>query len=179
VTGAQARRFAARLMRVCVPTLLWAFIIITAPMFASKLHQDNRAAQEDFAVYYYSALEMRHGVNPYTTDFTQMARASGLNIHGMKRGTDPPTFVTLFETLSRLPLWTAYWIWQSASLACLATALLLLLGRGSGSGASVVSDLGGCDPILSSDRLGLLVWAEQASNSAAASADNAMDGRST
>lgn len=133
-TGAPGRRFGSTLVRAGVPTLLWTFIIIAAPVFVSKLHQDNRAVQEDFALYYFAAVEMRQGVNPYTTDITRTAQASGLNIHAISHSNEPPAFlVFLMEPLCHLPIRTAYWIWQGANLLCFVIAMRLLLGPAAGS----------------------------------------------
>ncbi len=74
---------------------------------------------------------MRRGINPYTTDLTQTARANGFDIHGIALSTDPPTFDLIFKALTYLPLHTAYCLWQAINLACMAAAILLLIGPGS------------------------------------------------
>jgi hypothetical protein len=113
--------------------VLWTLVGIAAPAFVSKIQHDNRATQEDFAVYYFLGQELRHGINPYTAKITTQSRLDGLNIHGITHGTDPPTFLAfLIEPLSGLPLHTAYWIWQALNLACLCVAIYLLIGPGSG-----------------------------------------------
>jgi len=120
-------------LRIGLPALLWTIIGIAAPAFVSKIQYDNRATQEDFAVYYFLGQELRHGINPYTARITMQSRVDGLNIHGITHGTDPPTFLGfLIEPLSGLPLHTAYWIWQTANLTCLCVAIYLLIGPGSG-----------------------------------------------
>jgi hypothetical protein len=91
------------------------------------LHSAHRAEQEDFAVYYVLGEELRHGVNPYTTLFVTRAKQEGFTIHDIRRGTDPPTFLTIFVFLSRMPLLSAYAVWLLINLACLAIALFLLL----------------------------------------------------
>jgi Glycosyltransferase family 87 len=130
------------ILRVCLPALLWTVIGISAPVFISQIHHGDRAIQEDFAVYYFSALEMRHGLNPYTTNFARPARASGLDIHGIAICTDPPTFVAIFEALTYLPLRRAYFLWQAINLTCMAAAILLLIGPGSGLRVSTAFTLG-------------------------------------
>jgi Glycosyltransferase family 87 len=113
--------------------VLWTLVGIATPAFVSKIQHDNRATQEDFAVYYFLGQELRHGINPYATKITRQSRLDGLNIHGITHGTDPPTFLAfLIEPLSGLPLYTAYWIWQAVNLACLCVAIYLLIGPGSG-----------------------------------------------
>ena len=127
------RGLAGRILRICVPALLWTIVGIAAPVFVTVMHRSDRATQEDFAVYYFEAQEMRHNINPYTTDFGLMPRSRGLNIHGIRRGNDPPTFIAfLFVPLTHVPLRTAYWIWQTLNAACLFGALYLLLGHDTG-----------------------------------------------
>ncbi len=131
MTATPGSGFVARFVHLGVPTLLWTFIIIAAPTFVMILGHQRRAEQEDFAAYYYAALEIRHTVNPYTTDLTQEARASGLNIHAISHSNEPPTFLAfLIGPLTHLPLQRAYWIWQTVSLICFVTAMLLLLRPG-------------------------------------------------
>ena len=127
-----AHGLAARVMRICLPVFLWTIVVIATPAFVNQISRQDRASQEDFAVYYFSALEMRNGINPYTTNFAQNARTSGFAIHSIEICTDPPTFVAVFEILTYFPLHTAYLLWQTLNLACLVGALLLLLGPGSG-----------------------------------------------
>jgi hypothetical protein len=119
-------------LRICVPALLWTVVAIAGPVFISQIRRSDRAIQEDFAVYYFSAYEMRRGINPYTTNFAQTARASGFNIHAIALSTDPPTFVAAFAPLTRLPLRTAYLFWQTINFACMVTAIIVLIGPGSG-----------------------------------------------
>jgi hypothetical protein len=145
--SATANRFSirgstGRVLRILIPTLLWSVIGIAAPTFINQVRHHDRALQEDFAVYYFSALEMRRGINPYTTNLTQTARASGFDIHAIALSTDPPTFVASFEALTYLPLRTAYLIWQALNLACLVTAVFLLIGAGSGLNVSTAFILG-------------------------------------
>jgi hypothetical protein len=116
------------ILRLCLPALLWTIVGIAAPAFVNQMRHQDRAIQEDFAVYYFSALEMRLGINPYTTNFAQTARARGFDIHAIARSTDPPTFVVLFEPLTYLPPRSAYWFWQAINFACLAASVLLLIG---------------------------------------------------
>jgi energy-converting hydrogenase Eha subunit E len=145
--SAAANRFSprgstGRVLRIVIPTLLWTIVAIAAPTFVNQIRHRDRALQEDFAVYYFSALEMRRGINPYTTNLTDTARASGFDIHAIALSTDPPTFVACFEALTYLPLRTAYLIWQALNLACLVIAVFLLIGAGSGLTPSAALTLG-------------------------------------
>lgn len=127
------RRLIGVALRIGLPALLWTIIAIAAPVFVNQIRNQDRAIQEDFALYYFSALELRNGINPYTTDFTRAAQASGLNIHAISHSNEPPTFlVFLIEPLTHLPIRTAYLIWQATNLSCFAIAMVLLLGRGTG-----------------------------------------------
>ena len=140
--GASERSLTGLILRICVPALLWTVVGIAAPVFVNQIWHQDRATQEDFAVYYFSALEMRHGVNPYTTNFAQTARAGGFDIHAIALSTDPPTFVAVFAPLTYLPLRTAYLLWQAINLACMAAAVFLLIGPGSGLRVSTAFTLG-------------------------------------
>jgi hypothetical protein len=131
-----------RVLRIVTLTLLWTIVAIAAPTFINQIRHHDRALQEDFAVYYFSALEMRRGINPYTTNLTQTARANGFDIHAIALSTDPPTFVASFEALTYLPLRTAYLIWQALNLACMIAAVFLLIGAGSGLSVSTAFTLG-------------------------------------
>jgi hypothetical protein len=127
------RGMARSIQRFYLLILLGAIVSIAVPVFLRVLLRSDRATQEDFAVYYFLGDELRHGVNPYTTYFTNQAHLDGLNIHGITHGTDPPTFLALiFDPLSRLSLRTAYRIWQLVNLVCLSAAILLLIGPSSG-----------------------------------------------
>ena len=90
-----------RIFRICVPAILWTIVGLAAPAVIALLYHRDRATQEDFAVYYFEAQEMRHNINPYSTDFGLMPKSYGLNIHAIRRGNDPPTFVAfLFVPLT-------------------------------------------------------------------------------
>lgn len=129
----ERRSLFARIGRLCIPALLWTVVGIAAPAFLSQIRHSDRAAQEDFAVYYLLARELREGVNPYSNNVIEVGRRYGMNIHGIVSATDPPTFlVAIMGPLTYLPLHTAYWIWQAANLLCLLVALYLLIGPGSG-----------------------------------------------
>ena len=130
--ASSTRQLITLIGRLTVPALLWTVVIIAAPVFVSKMIQGDRALQEDFAVYYFSAMEMHHGIDPYATDFTQTARASGFDIHAIAVCTDPPSFVAAFQALTYVPLRRSYLLWQTINLVCFAIAILILIGPGSG-----------------------------------------------
>jgi len=118
------------ILRLCLPLFSWSAVVLFAVVFFPSLRA--RATKNDFAVYYVAALELREGVNPYTTDFAQAARRNGLEIREVRRSTEPPPFLRLFQSLTRFPPSTAFLIWQTVNVVSLAVALILLLGPGSG-----------------------------------------------
>lgn len=130
--GAAARPLLRTLLGAALPAFLWTVIGIAAPAFVTEIESNGRARQEDFAVYYVTASELRRNVDPYTTDFTAAARRAGFDIHGIRRASEPPTALVLFEPLTLLAPGAAFWTWQAINLASLALALFLLLGPGSG-----------------------------------------------
>ncbi len=122
----EARRFTTPI-RILIPLMLW-FVIF---LFARGLLPGLRAAaiKYDFAIYYVSALELRHGINPYTTDFTVDARRAGLKITDVTRSTEPPFALLLVKPLTRYTPLTAFNIWSIMNLIALIAALILLLRR--------------------------------------------------
>jgi hypothetical protein len=126
-------RLTGRFLRICLPALLWTIVATAAPVFISQIHHSDRAIQEDFTVYYFLALEMRHGIDPYSINVIDQGRLNGLNIHGIIRATDPPTFlVAIMGPLTLLPIHTAYWIWQCVNMFCLIAAMYTMIGPRSG-----------------------------------------------
>ncbi|MEA2680215.1 MAG: alpha,2-mannosyltransferase, partial [Candidatus Binataceae bacterium] len=79
----------------------------------------------DFSHYYVSALAMRTGVNPYTTDLRPLGRQLGLE--GIARATDTPFFLLCFAPLTWLRPATAYWIWFAINAVALAVAMSLIV----------------------------------------------------
>lgn len=117
-------------LQTALPIILWSALILLASALVPDL--SSRAVRNDFAVYYVSALELRGGIDPYATDFTHLARQTGLEIKDVSRSTEPPTFLFLFEPLTHFPPRTAFWIWQTINFAALVGALVLMLGSASG-----------------------------------------------
>ena len=62
----------------------------------------GRANKWDYSIYYSSALAMRQGMNPYTTDLTPLAHSLGFELDKINHATDPPTFVMCFVPLTLL-----------------------------------------------------------------------------
>ena len=87
----------------------------------------ERATTWDFSHYYTSAMVLRDGGDPYTTDLQPIGARLGLKIDQINRGTYPPTFIWCFSPLTRLPVRSAFFVWQAFSIACLAGGLVLLM----------------------------------------------------
>jgi len=105
------------------------WLLAVALIYAFELFRDFSAlsTQIDFSHYYASALAMREGIDPYTTDLTPIAASLGLDLAEMKLATYPPTFVLCFEPLTLLPPVPAHWVWAGMNVVFLAIALYLLL----------------------------------------------------
>jgi hypothetical protein len=84
----------------------------------------QRTNEWDFSHYYVSALAMRQGLNPYTTDLRPLGRQLG--IAGIARATDTPFFLLCFEPLTLLRPAAAYWFWCALNLFALAAAIALI-----------------------------------------------------
>jgi hypothetical protein len=89
----------------------------------------SRVTRWDFSHYYLSALSLRQGNNPYTTNFDDLAGRLGLEAGEINLATYPPTFLLLLEPLTLMPERIAYWSWQLLNLILFIGALLLLFGR--------------------------------------------------
>jgi hypothetical protein len=102
---------------------LWRFIgaFLTLPPLAHRL---------DFVCYYDSALALRTGLDPYTTNLSVIGNRFGFETGPLIFGVDTPFFLLLFEPLTRFNPATAFFIWTSINVAILALAIyLLLVGR--------------------------------------------------
>jgi Glycosyltransferase family 87 len=117
-------------LRTGLPLVWLSALLLFGIVFVSSLK--TRANKNDFAIYYLAARELRGGVNPYITDFAATARSNGLEIKDVRRSTEPPPFLLLFEPLTRFQPAIAFLIWQAINVFALALALILLLGPGSG-----------------------------------------------
>jgi hypothetical protein len=105
------------LVLLCIGTLLHVGVAVAQG--AARRHQ------WDFSHYYVSALAMRNGINPYTTDLRPLGRQLGLE--GIARATDTPFFLLCFEPLTWLRPAPAYWIWFAINAAALALAMGLIV----------------------------------------------------
>ena len=83
--------------------------------------------QLDFSCYYVWAVAMRRGLNPYQIDLTSLAQSLRVVIGPEIRATYAPTFILLFEPLTRVAPWTAYWIWSGLSVILLLLSVGLLI----------------------------------------------------
>jgi hypothetical protein len=108
-----------------VLAVIWAGAILHLASVFAKLPQ--RVTQTDFSVYYASALVLRDGGNPYTTDISPVARRLGLDVGPLVHDDSMPFFLLCFEPLTHLSPRAAYWIWFATNCGCLALAMILLL----------------------------------------------------
>lgn len=105
------------LVLLCIGTLLHVGVAVAQG--AARRHQ------WDFSHYYVSALAMRNGINPYTTDLRPLGLQLGLD--GIARATDTPFFLLCFGPLTLLRPAPAYWIWFAINAAALALAMGLIV----------------------------------------------------
>ena len=81
---------------------------------------------DDFSLHYTSAFALRQGLDPYATDLAPLSRQLGLVVGMLTQATDTPFFLMLFEPLTILPPYVAYWIWFGLGAGALAVSILLL-----------------------------------------------------
>ncbi len=93
VTG---RGLAHALTESPIIVALWVGAMLHALLIFGQVR--GRVAHWDFSHYYLSALAMRAGVNPYTTDLRPLGRALG--IEAIEHATYPPAFLLCFEPLT-------------------------------------------------------------------------------
>ena len=108
-----------------VLVLIWLGAVFHLAALFARLPE--RATQTDFSVYYSSAVVLREGANPYTTDIAPVAHRFGLDVGPLVRDDSTPFFLLCFEPLTRLSPKAAYWVWFGINCASLALAMLLLL----------------------------------------------------
>jgi hypothetical protein len=101
---------------------LWVGAILQAVLSFGQVR--GRVTHWDFSHYYLSALAMRAGLNPYTTDLRPLGRVLG--IEGIEHATYPPAFLLCFEPLTLMTPRAAYWAWFGVNVAALALALAVL-----------------------------------------------------
>jgi hypothetical protein len=129
-----ADRIAVALRRPAVLVSLWIaavykFVLafLTLPPLAHRL---------DFVCYYDSALALRMGLDPYTSNLSAIGNRFGFETGPLIYGVDTPFFLLLFEPLTRFPPATAFAIWTLFNLVVLGAAIYLLLVRRPGLDAS-------------------------------------------
>jgi hypothetical protein len=119
VTG---RGLAHALTESPIIVVLWVGAILHALLIFGQIR--GRVTRWDFSHYYLSALAMRAGLNPYTTDLRPLGQVLG--IEGIEHATYPPAFLLCFEPLTLMTPRAAYWTWFGINVAALALALALL-----------------------------------------------------
>jgi hypothetical protein len=123
---APERRLLLRIM--LVP--LWTAVAIEALILVRAL--PARADKWDYSIYYTSALAMREGINPYTTDLTSLARSHGFELGKINHATDPPTFVMSFVPITLLPPRAGFYVWTGINAFAFLASIVLLFRWTSG-----------------------------------------------
>ncbi len=123
------RRYLAGWTGACLAVLLTA-----APWPAVWLlgvgllpHLEEGFHRYDFSLYYVWSYAMRHGINPYATDLGPLGASLGLDVGVIRHANYPASFVLLFEPLTLLTPYKAYWTWTLINAGLLFCALALLL----------------------------------------------------
>ncbi len=112
------------LKRMAILVPLWAAVGLGLIVVIAAL--PARATKWDYSVYYSSALAMRAGLNPYTTDLTPLARPFGLDLDKITHATDPPTFVMCFVPLTFLSPRVGFYVWTAINALAFLASLVLL-----------------------------------------------------
>ena len=112
------------LLRAAMLVPLWAAVVIGVVIMIAAL--PDRARKWDYSVYYSSALAMREGMNPYTTDLAPLAHSLGFELDKINHATDPPTFVMCFVPLTLLPTRPGFYVWTAINALAFLISLVLL-----------------------------------------------------
>lgn len=103
---------------------IWTAVAIETLILVRAL--PARVHKWDYSIYYSSALAMRKGMNPYTTDLTSLARAQGFELGKINHATDPPTFVMCFVPLTLLPPRAGFYFWTGINVFAFLASVVLL-----------------------------------------------------
>jgi Glycosyltransferase family 87 len=109
---------------------IWTAVVIEAIILVRAL--PARAHKWDYSIYYSSALAMREGMNPYTTDLTPLAKAQGFELGKINHATDPPTFVMCFVPITLLPPRAGFYVWTGINAFAFLASIALLFRWTSG-----------------------------------------------
>jgi hypothetical protein len=112
------------LFRAAMLVPLWAAVVIGLMVLIAAL--PGRANKWDYSIYYSSALAMRQGMNPYTTDLTPLAHSLGFELDKINHATDPPTFVMCFVPLTLLAPRPGFYVWTAINALAFLISLVLL-----------------------------------------------------
>ncbi len=124
-TSVQESARPSLLLRAAMLVPLWAAVVIGVLIMIAAL--PGRASKWDYSIYYSSALALREGMNPYTTDLTPLARSRGFDLGKINHATDPPTFVMCFVPLTLLAPRRGFYVWTAINALSFLLALILLL----------------------------------------------------
>ncbi len=110
--------------------LVAALAAIAAAIHLVKLVHDTYPRKMpglDFSSFYVWAWTLRHNIDPYHTFLMPYAARLHVNIGVIAFADYPPTFLLMFEPLTYLTPWAAYWVWCGITLVLLVASLALLI----------------------------------------------------
>ncbi len=113
------------LVRLSVLLILW-YLAITHTILL-LMHLPPRAYQNDFSVFYTSAVAIRHGIEPYTANLKPIGNHLGMYIGQLIHSTDTPSALLFFIPFSLMQPATAFWVWLIVNGAAFIVALILML----------------------------------------------------
>ena len=105
-----------------------AIILIAGIVEAARVIAQSAARWnlDDFSLHYTSALALRTGADPYSSNLEPLGHPLGLVLGVLTRATDTPFFLVVFEPLTMLSPYTAYWVWFALSAIALTVTIMLL-----------------------------------------------------
>ncbi|MGH7814961.1 MAG: glycosyltransferase family 87 protein [Candidatus Binataceae bacterium] len=118
---------AETLSRSNIAIILFALGVANAVRFS--LAAFARWNLDDFSLHYTEALALRHGIDPYVTGLTPIARHLGLVLGVLTRAAETPFFLMIFEPLTMLSPYAAHAGWFALSVAALIAALALIFAE--------------------------------------------------
>ena len=124
LSAISAQGLADTITRLPVLLVLSGLAILHA---ATLMDLPKRAYTHDFSVSYASAIALRHGLNPYTVNFTPIGGRLGFYIGALLHSTDTPTALLFFIPFSLVTPPVAHAIWIDLSAAALVLALIVLI----------------------------------------------------
>jgi hypothetical protein len=104
--------------------IVWAIVLVRYALLLPEL--SSRTTQYDFSLYYTSALAVRRGIDPYTSNLALLGRPLGLVLPDPFSTNYTPYFLIALTPLAAFPINAAYWIWFFASTGALVLAVIII-----------------------------------------------------